>query len=386
VDTGNWSDTFSPDAAIKTRALVEAMGEMGYAAVNISERELLSGYETFLEQKKQCKFPIVSANIVFQSTGKSIVAPYTILTLDPRKYKAVKKPFRIAIAGVTRFNPTFLKAAPPSDNVIIANPQDELKKLIPEMRKKADTVIVLAAMPRDDAHVLAKEIAGIDLILGGYAGMVTAVEEKEGNTSIFYLGNQGKYLGELRAFQKEGVSEIKTNLHYLNASYPEDPTMKAKVDAALAEINNLGKTVAAQLAKPVATGSAASSVGEENSPFLTAETCKPCHAAEYTVWAASDHAHAMQTLIDKKADFNPECVGCHVVGFKKKGGFLDRTTTSTLANVQCESCHGPGARHVKNSHAPYGNAGKSSCMPCHTHENSPSFEFESYWARIRHGS
>jgi hypothetical protein len=94
----------------------------------------------------------------------------------------------------------------------------------------------------------------------------------------------------------------------------------------------------------------------------------------------------MQTLIDKKADFNPECVGCHVVGFKKKGGFLDRTTTSTLANVQCESCHGPGARHVKNSHAPYGNAGKSSCMPCHTHENSPSFEFESYWARIRHGS
>src|SRR5712691_5506955 len=124
MDTGNFSETGSPDGLIKTKALVSAMAEMGYVAANVSERELASGYESFLERKKEAKFPLVSANFVFQSNGKPIVSPYTIVTLDPKKYKGLKKPLRVAITGVTRFNPTFLKSAPPKDNVIVSDPQD----------------------------------------------------------------------------------------------------------------------------------------------------------------------------------------------------------------------------------------------------------------------
>jgi len=94
----------------------------------------------------------------------------------------------------------------------------------------------------------------------------------------------------------------------------------------------------------------------------------------------------MQTLVDKNADFNPECIGCHVVGFKKKDGFADNATTPALANVQCEACHGPAGRHLENPAVPYGRAGKSACLPCHTRENSPSFDFNVYWPRIRHGA
>jgi hypothetical protein len=388
VDSGNWSAMDSPDGLVKTRTLTEAMAEMGYVSSNVSERELSNGYDSFVILRKQCKFPLVSANLVFQSTGKTIVDPYTIVTLDPKKYKALKKPLRIAIAGVTRFNPTFMKSAPPRDNVIIANPSDELKRYIGEMKKKADQVIVLASMAKDDARLLAKEVPGIDVIVGGYTAVTTAVEEKEGPTALFFTGNQGKYLGELRMFQEGGLTQIKSSLHYLSVGYPEDPPMKARVEAALIEINELGRAAAAQLAKSSSGGAGAAhpAAGDTVKPFAGVETCRTCHTADHALWAASGHAHAMQTLVDKKADFNPECVGCHVVGFKKKGGFADNATTPDMANVQCEACHGAGGKHIEDPSIPYGKAGKPSCLPCHTHENSPSFDFDTYWPRIRHGA
>jgi len=387
VDTGNWADLESPPGLVKTRTLIEAMSELGYLVSNVSEREMANGYEAFATLRKQCKFTLVSANLVFQSSAKPIVEPYTIVTLDPKKYKSLKKPLRIAIAGLTRFNPTFMKSAPPKDNVVVANPSDELKRYIGEMKKKADQVIVLAAMAKDDAKLVAREVPGIDMIVGGYTGVTTAVEEKEGTTALFYVGNQGKYLGEHRMFQEGGLTQIKTAQHYLSVAYPEDAAMKAKVDAALNEINELGRAAAEQLAKSVsAPGAAAPPADASAKPYVGAEACKTCHTADYALWSSSMHAHAMQTLVTKKADFNSECVGCHVVGYKKRGGFADNATTPNLANVQCEACHGPGARHVENPGVPYGKAGKPSCMPCHNHENSPSFDFDTYWPRIRHGS
>jgi len=388
VDTGNWAAMDSPDGMVKTRTLAEAMADMGYVTSNVAERELANGYDSFVILRKQCKFPLISANLVFQSSGKTIVEPYTIVTLDPKKYKALKKPLRLAIAGVTRFNPTFMKSAPPKDNVIIANPSDELKRYLPEMKKKADQIIVLAAMAKDDARLLAKEVPGIDLIVGGYSGVTTAVEEKEGATALFFVGNQGKYLGELRMFQEGGLTQIKSALHYLSVAYPEDPPMKARVEAALNEINELGRAAAAELAKSSSGSAAAVPVAADaaQKSFVGAEACRTCHTADYALWASSGHAHAMQTLVDKKADFNPECVSCHVVGFKKKGGFADNATTPAMANVQCEACHGPGAKHMADPSAPYGKAGKPACLPCHTHDNSPTFDFDTYWPRIRHGA
>lgn len=384
MDAGNWAENLgSPDGLIKTRTLLAAMGDLGYVAANVSERDLASGYDAFLELKKDASFPMVSANLVFQSTGKPIAEPYTIIKFDARKFPALKAPLRVAVIGVTRFNPTFLKSAPPKENVIIAAPADELKKYLPEMRKKADQVIVLAALPKDDAHMLAREVPGIDVIVGAYQATITAIEEKEGNTRIFYCGNQGKYLAELRAFKEDDLTELKTALHYLNADYPVDQSMQAKVQAALVQINDRNKTAAQHATK--APGSVASAAPPVPPAFLTAEACRDCHATDFELWERSGHAHAMQTLIDKKSEFNPQCVGCHVVAFQRANGFTDLKTTPQLANVQCEACHGAAARHVKDPSVPYGRAGPMSCVRCHNPENSPNFEFNAYWARIRHG-
>ena len=43
VDSGNFSDNPTPQGDAKTRALVEAMGKIGYAAANVGERDVKLG-------------------------------------------------------------------------------------------------------------------------------------------------------------------------------------------------------------------------------------------------------------------------------------------------------------------------------------------------------
>jgi hypothetical protein len=57
-----------------------------------------------------------------------------------------------------------------------------------------------------------------------------------------------------------------------------------------------------------------------------------------------------------------------------------------MINVQCESCHGPGARHARDpvSNSPSLSPDAELCRHCHDNQNSPDFAFEEYWDRINH--
>jgi hypothetical protein len=102
------------------------------------------------------------------------------------------------------------------------------------------------------------------------------------------------------------------------------------------------------------------------------------------VWKTSDHAHALKTLVAEAHDRDPDCVGCHVVGLDRVGGFVGAEKTPHLAHVGCESCHGPAARHVREPQTPMPKVGAAGCSSCHDPRNSPRFSFASYWPRIQH--
>jgi len=110
--------------------------------------------------------------------------------------------------------------------------------------------------------------------------------------------------------------------------------------------------------------------------FVGSEACKDCHAKDYNIWAATKHAKAFQTLVNANApslrQFDPECVICHTVGFKHNGGWNElphaelkklaenkaggvpaiqkalKNHNARLAQVGCESCHGPGSAHIES--------------------------------------
>jgi hypothetical protein len=72
--------------------------------------------------------------------------------------------------------------------------------------------------------------------------------------------------------------------------------------------------------------------------------CFVCHRSQANAWSETNHAHAFTHLAEKYRD-DVACLNCHVTGFGQPGGFVVGTDKDLLM-VGCESCHGPGARHI----------------------------------------
>lgn len=80
--------------------------------------------------------------------------------------------------------------------------------------------------------------------------------------------------------------------------------------------------------------------------YVGAEVCRGCHSGIHNEWSGTAHARALATLERIGNGSNPICLACHTVAYGLADGYVSQRTTPHLANVQCESCHGPGAAHV----------------------------------------
>ena len=123
--------------------------------------------------------------------------------------------------------------------------------------------------------------------------------------------------------------------------------------------------------------------------FVGSEACRSCHEAEFATWSKSPHAHAVETLERDGKAGDTACLRCHTTGWEKSGGFPEggaRAEHADLARVGCESCHGPGGRHVetegkqRGSILALGDKCDSCvilkiCGDCHDEANDPGFEF-----------
>lgn len=121
------------------------------------------------------------------------------------------------------------------------------------------------------------------------------------------------------------------------------------------------------------------------SSYAGSAACRTCHEGSYKVWFLSGHRRAYADLAERGHGLDPDCVKCHVVGLSSQQGFISRSRTPRLANVGCESCHGPAARHASHPdlfHLP--NISPRACLSCHEPENSPGFEFATYWKKVAH--
>lgn len=133
--------------------------------------------------------------------------------------------------------------------------------------------------------------------------------------------------------------------------------------------------------------------------YVGSAACKECHREDYEIWELKKHARAWQTLVDAEQDPQrygwpvtqyPDCVSCHVVGYREQGGFVSASETPHLVNVGCERCHGAGGEHVKapKEHR-MGRVGDGApslvCVQCHDFEQSPDFDYQQRWLQIQHG-
>lgn len=145
--------------------------------------------------------------------------------------------------------------------------------------------------------------------------------------------------------------------------------------------------------------------------YIGAKKCKACHMKQYKAWQKTNMATSFENLKPgvkaeekKKAGLDPDkdytqdadCLRCHTTGYGKPSGFVSIEKTPNLANVQCESCHGPGAdfRKIMKKDKKFKladavaaglsipNEENNNCMECHGGDSpfnekvDPKYKFE----------
>jgi hypothetical protein len=142
--------------------------------------------------------------------------------------------------------------------------------------------------------------------------------------------------------------------------------------------------------------------------YVGAQKCQVCHKSEtqgrqYVIWEASKHSKSFEALtspkaaeaakamgVDKPAE-DPRCLKCH-------SPLAAKAPELKTDGVSCEVCHGPGSEYkklsvmkdkaaaVKSGLILYGSpdAIKAQCLKCHENPHGISFDFASFWEKIKH--
>ncbi|MCI0722661.1 MAG: hypothetical protein L0338_27360 [Acidobacteria bacterium] len=371
VEIGNYMQGMGDDRTIKNRWLWQGMQRLGIEVLNVAEDDIAELQAQGIDLKGGDRF--ISANLVSAATGAPLLKPYVVKQIA---LKGSSQKYRLGFLGLSG-RESFSKTD--GSGYTWADPLASAKKWLPELRKECDFLIVLACLPAKDAVQLAVDNSTIDIIVTGFKHQMSGFPARINQSTLIYAEDEGKSLGELRFAVVRGQKvDVQPANHALTRNIKDEPEMAALIRQAKAAVSQEQRALVNHNA-PVAASDASASL------FATASRCAPCHTAAFDAWQKSQHAHAIEILKREKKEFDSACVGCHVTGNGRPGGFVNLNQTPQLANVQCEACHGSGTQHLeKPTEAGMAKLAADSCLACHTKSNSPEFEFAAYWAKIKH--
>ena len=365
----------APLAELMTGAMVEGLGKIGYDALNLGRADLVLAPELLRSLVARAAFPLLSANIV-DAAGKPAFKPWIVREAGG---------LRVGIFGLSGNQP---QGSPdlPGRTLVVQDATAAARAAVAALRPAADLVIALTQLGLEGDVALAREVPGIDLILGGSLRQSTPAPRIEGTTLILHSGAKGMQLGRLglqllpgragawtaRTQARGGEPRLYDwTLVPLNTSLPDHPALAALLEHHREELHSRNLAEQKTLPPPPPPSPA-------NQAYVGAAACGACHPAQLRQWAASKHARAFAALERKRQELNPECVRCHVTAYGDNVGYRSGATKDPdLRNVQCEACHGFGREH-RGKGKIRGSVSEVICRRCHSTENSPTFKYEPY--------
>jgi 2',3'-cyclic-nucleotide 2'-phosphodiesterase (5'-nucleotidase family) len=161
---------------------------MNYDALNLGSSELQMGKE-FLEQSlSRVSFPFISSNLDY---GSSKISSF-------RKY-VIKETGGVTVAILGILDPVHLMTLtnPEQKGWQAMPPEVALQKLLPEVRQKADLVILLSQLSTARTLALVQAVKGIDVVISSGTNDLLNPKTTE-NTVLLHTGSRGMTLGMLQ--------------------------------------------------------------------------------------------------------------------------------------------------------------------------------------------
>jgi hypothetical protein len=380
-----------PDQAkIKFDYILKALALFKYDAVALCAEDLKVGVGEalgmFLNSLGQSP-KIVAANVQVDPVFAKLFQPSVVVTSGPVK---------IGVSAVIDPDQLMKLKDPDKESLLpsIKDPAQVLPGVLADLESKSDFQILLVQGPPELAKTLGRANPGFDIVVATsiYDDVLNPDPEplNGDKTLLVTVGHKGKYVGVFGI--DPGRSPVFTyKLVSLDKSLDVDKSpMKTLIQADFR--NDLkARGVVESYFRHSYNG------GAPGATFTGAETCKVCHPGTFKFWSTTGHAGAFQSLKkDPKPNviYDAECILCHTTGFEYTSGWRSEEATPHLAGNQCENCHGPGSKHsAEPDNGEFQQAMAITaeqadknrlCLHCHDQDNSPHFEFEEYWKKIKH--
>jgi 2',3'-cyclic-nucleotide 2'-phosphodiesterase (5'-nucleotidase family) len=194
----------------------------------------------------------------------------------------------------------------------------------------------------------------------------------------------GRLTGEQKALEanRQRFSSYSSHFEAMRKELPDNPAIRAIVDATTSEVNRIGKAAA----KARISGSTGRKQEGVSGNYAGSTACTSCHAPQFAKWRSTQHATAYDTLEAKGQQFNVQCLPCHITGPAAQTGQEMLALAHDLRQVGCESCHGPARAHtLQPAAAKAGQPTMDTCLRCHVGEHDDRFNFSEALSRLRCG-
>jgi 2',3'-cyclic-nucleotide 2'-phosphodiesterase (5'-nucleotidase family) len=180
-----WANLFQGKSSL------EVMNAMRFDAMVVGNHEFDFGPKVLKERMAQARFPVLAANV----KGVPALKPYVIKNLQG---------VRVAIIGVV--TPETPVATHPRNvaGLTFSTPESAVKKYLPELKGRADIIIVLSHCGFQADRELAARVPEIDVIVGGHSHTKILQPEVVGRTIIVQAWEHAKVLGVLTLRIKDG--------------------------------------------------------------------------------------------------------------------------------------------------------------------------------------
>ncbi len=174
---------------------------MSYDALGIGNHEFDKGFDHLMNNLIPIfDNPVLNANIIYKKDESLVFDPYTYIEMGD-----------ITIGIFSVVTPDVLETTLPAHvaQFDVRNPIEVAKEIVPDLRQNADIVIALTHLGYYEGYSeavqknmigdedLAREVDGIDLIIGGHSHTFFKEPVKINNTWINHAQEWGLYLGRV---------------------------------------------------------------------------------------------------------------------------------------------------------------------------------------------
>jgi hypothetical protein len=408
MDLGGQEIRTGIQAIRKVDVTYTALMKMGYAVVGYGPGELKLGVDLtqIVINLNPTTNPLISANVSLSDFTGGSKELYKIVEVGGMRIGITTVLGKAEIAGRKAIG-----------DFALLEPYQAIPRFLGELRaKNCDHLILLANAGPNETKDLARRFPEFDWVMTAKGAPEPPKEVGTiagSNSHLVEVGEKGEHVVVVGLYKNgnPGFRYQRVPLDHRFADAPEIQQMQVAYQKELQQLDLEG--LGLKPAPPHSSGR----------KFVGSKTCESCHTKAAAVFGKTPHAKATDTLVHltPPRHFDPECLSCHVTGWEPQkyfpydSGYMGLTQTPDLVGNGCENCHGPAGSHAAAEsgeinktdaekaelraalHLKVGpNEGNKSgqvfkmesvvdkCMRCHDLDNSPEFDFQTYWPKVKH--